>query len=546
MNTRGLGSLDEPGAELCLGQADWPRRTMWLLAVVVTWLGWIGFATGRARGAVSDDALITARYAGNLASGAGLVFNPGERVFGCTEPLLAMLQALVRWGSGAAAEDAVVLVHAGGVFALATALLTAARRPEQFAAAAVFGTLVLTKPFLWSLQGFAWPWVGALLVVGAHLAPGRPTVAGVALALAVGFRPDALLGGGLLVLAEMVRLRRPPWRLLVAWVAGVATLAALAWWWFGTPLPTTLAAKQAYSVGVETAAARSGLGFWAAAAPRFAAELGGPWVWATALAAAYGLTLWRWSGRALALLIATGVALAVAYPLLGVAHWPWYTTLPMLAVLASVAVAATARGRSALLRLLAFAAILACLAPLGRWTGPLPAGPRVGLYRALGAEIARVVPLGRRIAALEVGALAVAADRPFEDLLGLVSPRRPLVGGGLEAELRAGRHDAVVVVHGGRLAGLTQQDWFRRHFRAMAAARVADLEAQVFVRRTARRRPGGGETSDGSPGGPAGAGAVAGAGPGELLAPAATNRNPSLESNGTERSADGSEHEFGW
>ena len=38
-----------------------------------------------------DDAYITFRYAENLAQGRGLVFNPGERVFGLTTPLHALL-----------------------------------------------------------------------------------------------------------------------------------------------------------------------------------------------------------------------------------------------------------------------------------------------------------------------------------------------------------------------------------------------------------------------------------------------------------------------
>src|SRR5207248_2462957 len=38
--------------------------------------------------------LITLRYAENLASGAGLVFNPGERVLGTTTPLYTLFLAL--------------------------------------------------------------------------------------------------------------------------------------------------------------------------------------------------------------------------------------------------------------------------------------------------------------------------------------------------------------------------------------------------------------------------------------------------------------------
>ena len=40
-----------------------------------------------------DDAYITFRYAANLMSGAGFVFNNGERVLGTTSPLFAIILA---------------------------------------------------------------------------------------------------------------------------------------------------------------------------------------------------------------------------------------------------------------------------------------------------------------------------------------------------------------------------------------------------------------------------------------------------------------------
>lgn len=46
---------------------------------------------------LSDDALITIRYAMNLASGQGFVFNPGEKVLGTSTPLFALILAAVEW-----------------------------------------------------------------------------------------------------------------------------------------------------------------------------------------------------------------------------------------------------------------------------------------------------------------------------------------------------------------------------------------------------------------------------------------------------------------
>jgi arabinofuranosyltransferase len=44
---------------------------------------------------IIDDAYITFRYAQNLVSGMGLVYNPGEHVLGTTTPLYTFLLALL-------------------------------------------------------------------------------------------------------------------------------------------------------------------------------------------------------------------------------------------------------------------------------------------------------------------------------------------------------------------------------------------------------------------------------------------------------------------
>ena len=45
------------------------------------------------RGYLTDDTFIHLQYARHLSLGHGLVFNPGERVYGCTSPLWATLIA---------------------------------------------------------------------------------------------------------------------------------------------------------------------------------------------------------------------------------------------------------------------------------------------------------------------------------------------------------------------------------------------------------------------------------------------------------------------
>src|SRR5689334_227035 len=84
---RSFSNMDSPAPDarssavrtdrLYLGLA----MAMALLAILVrSWIAWRTHYT-------LDDALISLRYAENLAQGHGFVFNPGERILGTTTPL---------------------------------------------------------------------------------------------------------------------------------------------------------------------------------------------------------------------------------------------------------------------------------------------------------------------------------------------------------------------------------------------------------------------------------------------------------------------------
>src|SRR5260221_4694437 len=67
------------------------RRMAWGIALLAVgarlWMAWVTHST-------AEDFLITLRYAENIASGRGFVYNPGERVLGSTTPLYTLLLAL--------------------------------------------------------------------------------------------------------------------------------------------------------------------------------------------------------------------------------------------------------------------------------------------------------------------------------------------------------------------------------------------------------------------------------------------------------------------
>ncbi len=479
--------------------------------MTAAWAGWTLWAAVRTAGELSDDAFITLRYAENFARGNGLVFNPGERVFGCTEPLLAMLLGAARWVLGLPLPILATALHSVGLLALASLVLLGAARTGRTLPGAVAGSLILALPFSWSLQGFAWPWVGALLAGAALLAAQRPLLSGVLAGLAVGFRPDALLGVALVGFfggANPVGSRKP----FLRWIAGAALtlilLSLSAWLWFGHLLPATLAAKQAFAAGSGRAGTRSGWGFWPAAWPVFTRIFG---AWLAPVAVLWGVVggtqgmarLRRGKDPVFPILVGFGAALAVAYPMLEVPFWSWYVILPLFALLLGLTqclVLLKTPDANVGRRIFALPALLALLAAalfaIRGWSTVDQAGPRVALYRQTAAWIDQSAPPSARIAAFEVGTLAFYADRPVDDLLGLVSPQyvAAVREGNWAGALLASRADLVVLTGGSRIN--PRAPWFSRRYRPVTEITVGDERAAVYVyRRRGPARP----VSPGSP-----------------------------------------------
>lgn len=140
-------------------QSEWVGRGTLALAVAVfvaACLHFVNFSY--------DDAFISFRYAENLASGHGLVFNPGERVEGYSNfawTLLLAVPALL----GASKLELGMLVAAkalGGFSALASLLLLG--RGARFPIGALY--LAALAPFaVWAMAGLEAPLVGLWLLV---------------------------------------------------------------------------------------------------------------------------------------------------------------------------------------------------------------------------------------------------------------------------------------------------------------------------------------------------------------------------------------------
>lgn len=200
-----------------------------------------------------DDAFISFRYAKNLADGHGLVFNPGERVEGITNPLWTVLFApftktsvdlvLLAQLLGVALGVALIVLVARAARALdgppgwAALLLASSSTLAAYAVSGMESTLAALLPFAAALLAWTQPSTRRALAAGLLAAGGCMT------------RPELHVLAGLVsvpLLVEAARTRRVTARLLAfALALGVPLLAfhAARFAYYGSLLPNTYFAK---------------------------------------------------------------------------------------------------------------------------------------------------------------------------------------------------------------------------------------------------------------------------------------------------------------
>jgi hypothetical protein len=398
-----------------------------------------------------DDAFITYRYGQNLASGNGLVFNPGARVMASTSPAHALLSgagyALVgkrRLPSLMSALGCLGwLAQAGAVFVLLSGAL--GRRGAGFVALAIaFGaawshrfvaleTNLVMACVLWSVTAAtASRWFAAAALV----------------ALAGLLRPDAYLVALPLGIACLRQLGLAAWR-----PAGLGVALSAPWYgfsagYFGSVLPTSLSSKYA-TVGLVEQAQRifDYLGtnlFTATVSLEFEESLAiathPPGVvsvatWIVAAAGAFGLLRRQRSLWMLVVCLPLYVAAYLVFRMEIGFEWHLYPALLLQAVLALSALAIAAdfvaqalpKGRARVVAplLLGLFAVALCLRTAhharvherGFWFGA-----RDAVYRDVADYLIVRTRPDEVVAASEVGTLAYHSQLPILDLLGLVTP----------------------------------------------------------------------------------------------------------------------------
>lgn len=235
-----------------------PERALLVAALVVV-VALAVRTSVRYHGSTVDDALIAFQYAKHLATGQGLVFNPGERVEGYTSFLWIVLVAPL-WWLARSATAFVPLAAALSILLAAADLVVVwllARRlcgDRALAVAAALGLCALDPSYApYAALAFEIHLLVFFVLVATWLtvAPGprRAVRLGVVLACAAMTRPDALLLGVAVVAGDLAALAlrrrdrsarlRDVTTTTAVWLALYGLYFAWRFRYYGDPLPNT-------------------------------------------------------------------------------------------------------------------------------------------------------------------------------------------------------------------------------------------------------------------------------------------------------------------
>jgi len=379
---------------------------------------------------VYDDPFITYRYARNLLNGLGFVYNPGERILSTTTPLFTLILAII----GLGVPDLHLLAIILGIVSLAIGGLFIFDLARTWNSPIVGWTGILlypTFPLLVSTLGSETSIYLALCLGSfAFYARKKLITSGIFIALATLARPDGIIILGILGLDYLFRRKRPvPWKplsivfvILISWVV-------FAWFYFGSPLPVTLAAKQ----GQGSMAISQGF-------PRGLLTVirgYGAWFYIEVFLALLGVFLTVWKKRQWGVILIWPVVYFASYSILGVSRYFWYYAPLVPGFIIAVGLGLTAvaeliksadRNIVRVFRLdivIPSVFLIFLLFSNGRslWRMRTLNDPRYSIYRAAGEWLNENTLPGEEVGALEVGIIGFFANRPMVDFAGLIQPK---------------------------------------------------------------------------------------------------------------------------
>jgi hypothetical protein len=411
-------------------------RLLWAAALCLMIAQVVAF-----HGMRGDDAYITYRYGQNLASGLGLVFNPGQRVQGATSPGHMLLAALVyRLFGLQRTPDVMAAIGCMAWCAQSVAVYALLQNALGWLSAALVALAVGLG--VAGASGFVpleTHLVAALVLFACAAAQRRRWfAAAVSCGFAVWMRPDALLPAGVLGLWCCRELRARALAPLSLASALVLPWPVFASFYYGSPLPQT-AIQKFQRTGfleylVHELAYPGKHMFWPA-----------PQLWVTLLGLVmFGIgavQLLRRDAR-LVPFVLYGVLHAAAYLVLRpftIHTWhlyPWALVF-CVCVLSSVAPRSAPDSHAPpLLRYVQFLALVALVGTAavsfgrewqtgtsGYWTGQ-----RDAVYRRVAGYLRAHAPADAWFASVEVGTIAYFSGRCGYDLGGLVTKGDDAIG----------------------------------------------------------------------------------------------------------------------
>lgn len=384
------------------------------------------------RGISIDDPYITYRYARNLADGVGLVYNPGESVLSTTSPLYAVILALTTVVSRDLPATSNFLSGLG-LFGAASSIYLLGRRFQERALGFIAALFFAASPFTIGSIGLETNLYLSLILAG-YLAycHGRLNLTALCLALAFLVRGDAFIFIFLVCVHYLVRERRIPLQPLALF--SIITLPFLAYLVanYGTPLPMTMAAKQA-QLRIGWMDYAQGFLHWSGT------YLQQSWLYALAIPlAALGLFHSTLNARWLLLPVLWGILYAVSYQYLAVASYYWYYAplVPAIALLCAAGLSVIFRGflnrlpalsqkwsfaYPVLLLVSALPLLAAEATTMDQSLKELP-DAKAELYTEAGNWLRANTPEDATVGVMEVGIMGYYAQRRMVDFLGLIRP----------------------------------------------------------------------------------------------------------------------------
>lgn len=193
-----------------------------------------------------DDAYITYRYAYNLATGSGFVYQPGEVQLATTAPLFAIFLGIIAIPFPHLIPILSGWISGVSLFAIGLAIFVYSRRRGQNLVGLIAGVSLILSPLLMEMfGGEVIPMFALILWAYVKYDEGKFFLTGLLFGLAVGFRGDAILPMALVSAHSLISRKRIPWRLLIGFAIPFGSWSLYAFSRYGTILPNTLGAKVA-------------------------------------------------------------------------------------------------------------------------------------------------------------------------------------------------------------------------------------------------------------------------------------------------------------